>query len=138
MPKRGSLGIQIESATAATIAYLSNLPKRRGQTHDASPNAIAELKKSLTAEQIEGAPVSPKPTTLELTDILLDAWSMTTIAEAMPGRPPVAPWLRGVDDDLPQTTIAWRAELDLVGFDQLDKTISKSGLIPIASCPMKR
>jgi CRISPR-associated endonuclease/helicase Cas3 len=45
---------------------------------------------------------------------------MTSIIEPMPGRPEVGPWLRGVDDELPQTTIAWRAELDLSGFDQLD------------------
>jgi CRISPR-associated endonuclease/helicase Cas3 len=46
---------------------------------------------------------------------------MTTIRERMPGRPPVAPWLRGVDEEPPQTTIAWRAELDLDGFAELGK-----------------
>ncbi|MDA1051733.1 MAG: hypothetical protein O3C40_14785 [Planctomycetota bacterium] len=50
---------------------------------------------------------------VELTDILLDAWSMTSITERMPGRPEVAPWLRGIAEELPQTAIAWRAELDL-------------------------
>jgi CRISPR-associated endonuclease/helicase Cas3 len=64
----------------------------------------------LTQEQVEAAS-SPKPATVELTDILLDAWSMTSITEPMPGRPEVGPWLRGIDDELPQTTIAWRAEL---------------------------
>lgn len=63
---------------------------------------------------------TPEPTTVELTDILLDAWSMTSIRERMPGRPEVAPWLRGIDDELPQTTIAWRVELDLDGFADLD------------------
>ena len=57
---------------------------------------------------------------VELTDILLDAWSMTSIVEPMPGRPEVGPWLRGIDDELPQTTIAWRAEIDLDGFADLD------------------
>ena len=57
---------------------------------------------------------------VELTDILLDAWSMTSIVEPMPGRP--RSWAVGARDGrrLPQTTIAWRAELDLPGFDQLD------------------
>ena len=35
----------------------------------------------------------------------------------MPGRPEVGPWLRGIADDLPQTTVAWRAELELFASD---------------------
>lgn len=78
-----------------------------------NPKALASFKQSLTPEQLKAAS-TPEPTTVDLTDILLDAWSMTSITELMPGRPPVAPWLRGIDDELPQTTIAWRAELDLL------------------------
>lgn len=86
---------------------------------DVSPKALAAFKKTLTSEQIDEAS-SPKPTMVELTDILLDAWSMTSIVEPMPGRPEVGPWIRGIDEELPETTIAWRAELDLPGFGQLD------------------
>jgi CRISPR-associated endonuclease/helicase Cas3 len=86
---------------------------------DVSPKALVAFKKTLTPEQIDEAS-SPKPTMVELTDILLDAWSMTSITEPMPGRPEVAPWIRGIDEELPETVIAWRAELDLPGFDQLD------------------
>jgi CRISPR-associated endonuclease/helicase Cas3 len=80
---------------------------------DVSPIALAALKESLTPEQIDQAS-SPRPKTVELTDILLDAWSMTSITERMPGRPEVGPWLRGIAEQLPQTSIAWRAELELV------------------------
>src|SRR5262249_52883777 len=80
---------------------------------EVSPKALAAFKKALTPGQIEQAS-SPRPTTVDLTDILLDTWSMTSITERMPGRPEVGPWLRGMDDELPQTTIAWRAELELV------------------------
>jgi CRISPR-associated endonuclease/helicase Cas3 len=133
----------IESAAAGAMLCLSNLTEHADGTYDASPRAIAGLKEILTARQnpppgsdlspVEIADLmehmtakqiqeasSPKPTTVELTDILLDAWSLTSITETMPGRPPVAFWLRGINADLPQTTIAWRAELDLDGFDQLD------------------
>ena len=44
----------------------------------------------------------------------------TSVTGRMPGRPTVGPWLRGIDDELPQTTIAWRAELDLPGFTDLE------------------
>jgi CRISPR-associated endonuclease/helicase Cas3 len=86
---------------------------------DVSPRALAAFKKSLTHAQMDEAS-SPKPTMVELTDILLDAWSMTSIVEPMPGRPEVGPWLRGIADELPQTTIAWRSELDQPRFGELD------------------
>lgn len=105
----------IEAASAAAIKALKQLPKvENGNVYDASPKALASLVKCEDA-------LSPKPTTVELTDILLDAWSMTTITKPMTGRPPVAPWLRGIDDELPQTTIAWRAELDLFAGPELDE-----------------
>jgi CRISPR-associated endonuclease/helicase Cas3 len=105
-----------ESASIAAVAALKALPKPpegADTIYDASPKAFQHLTKPDEA-------LSPKPDTVELTDVLLDAWSMTTIVESMPGRPPVVPWLRGVEKDGPQTTFAWRAELDLDGFDQLD------------------
>lgn len=79
---------------------------------DVSPSALAEFKRKLTSDELELAS-SPKPTMEELTDILLDAWSMTSIIAPMPGRPEVGPWLRGIEEDQAQTTIAWRAELEL-------------------------
>ncbi|HET6248706.1 MAG TPA: type I-U CRISPR-associated helicase/endonuclease Cas3 [Tepidisphaeraceae bacterium] len=83
---------------------------------DVSPKALAAFKKSLAPEELKAAS-TPEPTMVDLTDILLDAWSMTSITERMPGRPDVAPWLRGVDDEQAQTTIAWRAEIELLQHD---------------------
>ena len=104
--------------SVAAIRCLEMLDRSDGFL-DGSPKAIDALKARLTKGQLFAAS-APKPATVELTDILLDAWSMTTITKPMPGRPPVAAWLRGLDADKPQTAIAWRAELDLEGFDQLD------------------
>jgi CRISPR-associated endonuclease/helicase Cas3 len=62
---------------------------------------------------------SPKPKLLPLTDILLDAWSMTSIRDKLPGRPVVDPWLRGIqENETQQTTVAWRVELDRLGDKQ--------------------
>lgn len=110
-----------ESATAEAIECLEDLKvEEAGEDRDASPRAIDDLKKRLGAERFLSA-CTPKPATVDLTDILLDAWSMTTILEPMPGRPPVAAWLRGIAEwEEPETTIAWRAELDDDGFSQLD------------------
>src|ERR1017187_3286684 len=110
----------LESATVRARECLRSLPKREADgALAASPRAIDGMKGKIPAEQLKAA-FAPRPETVELTDILLDAWSMTTIAKPMPGRPPVAAWLRGIETGGPETTIAWRAELDLDGFEQLD------------------
>lgn len=90
-----------------------------------SPEAIARWKARLSAEQLKAAS-SPEPATVELTDILLDAWSMTSITERMPGRPDVGPWLRGVDQEQAQTTVAWRAELELFRKDETPEKALKA------------
>ena len=108
-----SAGHTYETAAIKTIEILKQLPILPDEAFDASPKAFANLAKPDDA-------LTPKPMAVQVTDILLDAWSMTTIVEAMPGRPPVADWLRGISVDVPQTTIAWRAELDVPGFGDLD------------------
>ncbi len=102
-----------ESASIKTVQILKRLPQLPDSSLDGSPKAFDDLGKPDDA-------LAPKPAVVEVTDILLDVWSMTTIVEPMPGRPPVANWLRGVADDMPSTTIAWRAELDIRGFGELD------------------
>jgi CRISPR-associated endonuclease/helicase Cas3 len=111
----------VASASANAIEALKQLPhaepldadERPDPVLDASPRALRNLSKPDNA-------LSPPPAMVELTDILLDVWSMTSINQPMPGRPEVGPWLRGIADDLPQTTIAWRAELDEPGFADLE------------------
>lgn len=111
--KSGVTGHTYETAAIKATEILKRLPRLVDDSLDASPRALADLEKP-------GDTLTPKPATVELTDILLDAWSMTTVVEPMPGRPPVADWLRGVAEELPDTTIAWRAELDVPGFGELD------------------
>jgi CRISPR-associated endonuclease/helicase Cas3 len=122
-PKQGKKGTTAahtyDTATAEAMQALAKLAMADEEAHNASPKALDELKKELGTQGMELAS-TPKPTTVALTDILLDAWSMTSITQKMPGRPAVAPWLRGLSADAPQTTIAWRAELDLVRDSEID------------------
>ncbi len=106
-----------EACTATSKLLEREIERSEADGMDVSPHALAELKKSLTSEEIEQAS-SPRTKTAELTDILLDAWSMTSITERMPGRPEVGPWLRGLDDEQARTTIAWRAELELLSHEE--------------------
>jgi CRISPR-associated endonuclease/helicase Cas3 len=102
-----------EAATRKAVEILRQLPSYDDGSFNASPKALDDLDKPDEA-------LSPKPVVVKLTDILLDAWSMTTIVEPMPGRPPVANWLRGIANELSEATISWRAELEIAGFAELD------------------
>ncbi|WP_437647668.1 type I-G CRISPR-associated helicase/endonuclease Cas3g [Sorangium sp. So ce362] len=84
---------------------------------DASPAALA----ALDPERRQAA-FAPEPRMLTASDILFDAWAMTTIRDALPGRPPVAPYLHGVAEWEPPTThVAWRDEVGLVTGDLLTR-----------------
>ncbi len=86
---------------------------------DASPKALDKL----SAEKRLAA-FAPEPTILPATDILFDAWAMTSITNTMPGRPPVAPYLHGVAEwETPQTSVAWRDEVDHIK----DELITREG-----------
>jgi len=64
----------------------------------------------------------PEPTILPATDILFDAWALTTIRDQMPGRPPVSPYLHGLAEwELPETQVAWREEVGIVTGALLDR-----------------
>ena len=93
----------------ARLDALRRLPDGDDGRHDASPGAIVEMKAK--HPDIVRAASTPAPLYPELTRALLDAWSMTSLRHHQ-GRPEVAPWLRGwEDDDEPQTSVVWRRYL---------------------------
>jgi CRISPR-associated endonuclease/helicase Cas3 len=91
------------------------------QRRGVSPAALGALMAKLTEQQLRAA-FTPEPVMLDATDILFDSWALTTISKPMvddplPGRPPVAEYLHGVEDDeQPDTQFAWRAEVSETGF----------------------
>ncbi|HET6424902.1 MAG TPA: type I-U CRISPR-associated helicase/endonuclease Cas3 [Planctomycetaceae bacterium] len=77
---------------------------------DGSPKALGDLHPDARA-----AAFAPTPEMLTATDIHFDAWSLTSIRERMPGRPPVEPYLHGIADwDPPETHVAWREEVERI------------------------
>ena len=83
---------------------------------DGSPAAIDALDPNARADAF-----TPKPVTLPATDILFDAWALTTIQEMLPGRPSVEPYLHGIADwEPPETHIAWREEVEKITGDLLE------------------
>jgi CRISPR-associated endonuclease/helicase Cas3 len=115
-PKTKKPGEPTEQERRAAISWrskivLGSLPSDT-DGHDASPRALLELKSiasadTTLAEQIETA-TTPAPLSPALTRPVVEAWSMTSL-EQHPGRPEIAPWLRGwIEDDEPQCQVLWR------------------------------
>ncbi len=102
---------QLAPARQLTLALLAQLPTREADgLHDASPLALGKLDQ----DEREAA-FSPLPEILATTDILLDAWALTSIRDGLPGRPPLADWLHGVAGwEPPETHVAWREEVEVL------------------------
>jgi CRISPR-associated endonuclease/helicase Cas3 len=94
-----------EAARARTLELLHQL------SGNASPDALRKLDPAARA-----AAFSPLPIIRPVTDVLFDAWAMTSIRDTLPGRPQVAPYLHGElpEWELPETYVAWRHEVDVV------------------------
>jgi CRISPR-associated endonuclease/helicase Cas3 len=84
-----------------TLALLGEL------NSDASPAALGKLE-----DERKIAAFTPSPTILPTSDILFDAWALTTVRGRLPGRPPVEPYLHGLASwEPPETHVAWREEV---------------------------
>jgi CRISPR-associated endonuclease/helicase Cas3 len=93
-----------EVTQARTLELLKEL------NGDGSPAALDKLDLARRREAF-----SPKPNTVLVTDVLFDAWTLTSIRDKLPGRPPVEPYLHGVSDwEPPETHVAWREEVEVI------------------------
>lgn len=91
---------------------------------DVSPVGLRKIMDNLSDEDRQAA-FSPTPKILPATDILFDAWALTSIGlvqgpdgrrrDALPGRPAVTDYLHGVTEwEPPETPVAWRADIALL------------------------
>ena len=92
---------------------LDALPQDEAGGRQAGPAALVCLADNPALHKCIDAATTRMPLYPALTRPLVDAWAMTSLEEHA-GRPEVGPWLRGwVEDDEPQTTVAWRQYLPL-------------------------
>lgn len=105
-----------QQAMVGTAELLTKLPDLGHGLRDASPQALRDLKEAHPAAY--AACRSPRPATVTPHDVTLDAWALTSIHNDWPLAHEVESYLHGLDPDAPQTTVAWRAELD-VWLDEL-------------------
>jgi CRISPR-associated endonuclease/helicase Cas3 len=67
------------------------------------------------------AAFSPEPDIPAATDIVFDAWALTSIRGPMAGRPPVEPYLHGIAEwQPPETHVAWREEVGVITGDLIE------------------
>ncbi len=102
-----------------TLELLRSLPPAipflPGEAFTGSPAALGHLDPKARQEAF-----SPQPTILPTSDILFDAWALTSIRDKLPGRPPVEPYLHGIGGwEPPETHVAWREEVGRVTGDLL-------------------
>ncbi len=109
---------EIEVRRFRTLEILRRLPALDDNVHDASPKALGELReRSDLPYKVEDA-FLPEPAILPATDILFDAWALTSIRGPLPGRQPIEPFLHGIADWQPtETHVAWRHEVEVITGD---------------------
>ncbi len=108
---------------------MESLPRSDGSdAYDASPESLRQLKLKATKDDeladLLNQASTPAPLRPELTRPVLDAWSMTSL-EQHSGRPNVAPWLRGWDDEEDQATLVWRRFLPTLSSQCSDTEIER-------------
>lgn len=91
------------------------LPKGADGLYNANFSGIDALKSDPNHRKIIEVATTPAPLYPALTRPHLDAWSMTSLRQHE-GRPEIAPWLRGWEEqeEGPQTEVVWRTHLPLV------------------------
>jgi CRISPR-associated endonuclease/helicase Cas3 len=94
---------EYERSRALTLDLLKKLHG------DGSPKALGHLNASDRM-----AAFAPPPTVLPVSDILFDAWALTTIRDILPSRPKVEPYLHGISATPPETHVAWREEVGVM------------------------
>lgn len=101
-----------EQSRARTLELLRDL------TGNASPSAINKL----DADKRQAA-FAPTPIILPTSEILFDAWALTSIKGKLPGRQPVEPYLHGLPTEWqpPETYVAWREEVEDITGDLLEQ-----------------
>ena len=105
----------LKSAREATLEILRRL------NGDASPKALGDLRELPDLKLKIGEAFTPEPIIPAATDILFDAWALTSIRQPMTARPPVEPYLHGIAGwQPPETHVAWREEVGIITGDLLE------------------
>jgi len=114
-----------------TIPRQRTLELLRELKGNASPKALGEL-----PIEARNAAFAPAPVILPATNMLFDAWALTTITGRLPGRPAVEVYLHGLTEyELPETHVAWREDVQLLSSEKLDERVRSELLLAYPLLP---
>lgn len=113
-PRVGALGRRYPEELVATRDALQRLPKKEDGSFNASPREVTKLLKKTLSETEKRTAFQRHPPSVTATDIVFDAWSLTSIRGKLPGRPEVAAFLHGITNDPKETYVAWRYEVPML------------------------
>jgi CRISPR-associated endonuclease/helicase Cas3 len=115
--KPGKRKDELDHARYCARKLLDALPLRADGSRDASPVALRGLARD--ARLLASTPI---PDIRPVDGMLFDRWACTTVTGRLPGRPPVAEWLRGKAEwEPPRTSVSWRSEVDWLTPDHLGR-----------------
>lgn len=118
---------EYEARRAKTLTLLRQLPARKDGRHNVSPKTLSDPPLGALPKENRLAAFTPTPVIPPVSDILFDAWALTSISrplvpERLPGCPPVADWLHGIEPwVLPETYVAWREEIEIITGPMLER-----------------
>ncbi len=102
----------VEAAAMKTLALLESVAEDDDGGRDVSPAALRHFVDGLSPDDRHAAS-SPTPAWSAPHEAVLDAWSLTSVRDPWPLAHGIAPYLHGLEDDQPpETTVAWREELN--------------------------
>lgn len=116
---RQSASMDFIQANAQPWALRRTLAILKRNHADLSPTTLREI--LATPSSREAFP--PLPETYPLTPLLLDLWAQTSIP-SNPACPEVESWLHGKRDELPETHICWRQEVNALG-EMSERNVTK-------------
>jgi CRISPR-associated endonuclease/helicase Cas3 len=100
-----------DSALRKTLEALQQLPPftaSEQSSYDARPLHLRDLLSQWPDAML------PPPRRLPLTDMLFDAWALTSGTKGLVNAPEVEPYLHGLEKERPETYVAWRTEVSLL------------------------
>lgn len=104
----------------AALEFLRELPKRQDGSYDISPS-------TLFGRDLPKIALSDIPLKAPLHAWHIDVWSQTSLG-MHPARPAVDPWLHGKEDDIPETYVAWREDVQYLLSEDIDSDDRKEVL----------
>ena len=102
------------------LEFLRELPKRQDGSYDISPA-------TLFGRDLPTGALSEIPLKAPLHTWHIDVWSQTSLG-THPARPPVDAWLHGKQDDIPETYVAWREDVQYLLSEDIDSDDRKEVL----------